>query len=359
MKTMHVVSVSGGKDSTATLLLALERVPRDRVRPIFCDTGNEHTAVYEHLDYLEQALGVTITRLRVNFSEQIAAKRMFIARDQRTRREYDTKPVFDAEGNPVPKRDGRGNVITRRVKRGAVYAMEPVQKTVKVGGGRRVRWTNKAKRRALAVLFPTGNPFLDLCLWKGRFPSRTRQFCTEHLKRDMAVSFQLELIDAGHRVVSWQGVRRDESPNRRAAKKIERIGPALWAFRPLVEWNAADVFSYADRSIRPNPLYLAGCDRVGCMPCVNVSKGELQTISQRWPEHIERIAEWERLVGLARKRGAATFLPAPGETRTAADRGNIWQRVEWSRTTRGGRQFDLLADLVEPTACASSYGLCA
>ncbi|MGR2664433.1 hypothetical protein ACUXVY_22910, partial [Chromobacterium haemolyticum] len=36
----------------------------------------------------------------------------------------------------------------------------------------------------------------------------------------------------------------------------------------------------------------------------------------------------------------------------------IHQRVEWARTTRGGTQYDLLADLDEPTACASSYGLC-
>lgn len=32
--------------------------------------------------------------------------------------------------------------------------------------------------------------------------------------------------------------------------------------------------------------------------------------------------------------------------------------VEWSRTTRGGRQYDLLADLAEPTSCSSAYGLC-
>lgn len=315
MAVIHVVSVSGGKDSTATLKLAVDRVGRENLIAIFCDTGNEHAAVYEYLDYLEQVLGVTITRLRADFSEQIAAKRRFIANDQRT------------------GRDKRG---------------------------RKLRWTNKAKRRALAVLHPSGNPFLDLCLWKGRSPSRKAQFCTEELKRNIAVAFQLDLIDAGHRVISWQGVRRDESLNRRSAKKSERIGPRLWAFRPLVDWSAADVFSYcAEHRIRPNPLYLSGCDRVGCMPCINVSKGELQTISQRWPEHIERIAGWERLVGLASKHGVATFLPAPGDTRTAVDRGNIWQRVEWSKTTRGGRQYDLLADIDEPTACASSYGLCA
>lgn len=36
----HIVSFSGGKDSTATLLIALENCPRDSVIPIFCDTGN-------------------------------------------------------------------------------------------------------------------------------------------------------------------------------------------------------------------------------------------------------------------------------------------------------------------------------
>jgi 3'-phosphoadenosine 5'-phosphosulfate sulfotransferase (PAPS reductase)/FAD synthetase len=312
----HVVSVSGGKDSAATLLIALERCPRDSVVPIFCDTGNEHEAVYEYLAYLEQALDISITRLKADFNEQIAAKRMFIARDQRR---------------------GRKN-------------------------GRRIRWSNKAKRRALAVLHPSGNPFLDLCLWKGRFPSRKAQFCTEELKRNMAVAYQLDLIDAGHQVLSWQGVRRDESQNRRNAKKMERIGPRLWAFRPLVEWSAMDVFDFcAARKLQPNPLYLQGMGRVGCMPCINVNKDELRQISIRFPEHLRRISEWEALVGAASKRGYSTMM---ADAHDAKDRRKVFNdlrieaRVEWAKTTRGGRQFDLLADLEEPTACASAYGLC-
>ena len=177
MSIRHVVSVSGGKDSTATLLIALERFGRERVMPIFCDTGNEHAAVYDYLTYLECALGVRIERLRADFSGEFARKRMFIARDQRT------------------GRDDRG---------------------------RRLRWSNRRKREALAVLQPCGNPFLDLCMLKGRFPSRTAQFCTERLKRDPAVSFQIDLIDAGCHVVSWQGVRRDESQRRRSALRFGR-----------------------------------------------------------------------------------------------------------------------------------------
>ena len=164
MSVFHVVSVSGGKDSDATLLLALQRYPKERVIPVYCDTGNEHEAVDEHLAYLEAKLGITVTKLRANFDAEIAAKRLFIARDVRTRRDKQ---------------------------------------------GRRVRWTNKAKRRALAELHPSGSPFLDLCMWKGRFPSRKAQFCTQELKTELMVALQQRLVEQGHRVVSWPGVRRD------------------------------------------------------------------------------------------------------------------------------------------------------
>ncbi len=316
-RIVHVVSVSGGKDSLATLLIAIARFGVRRIVAIFCDTGNEHEDTYAYLDYLEQRLGLTIHRLRADFSERIAAKRLFIARDQR-----------------------KGRDAT----------------------GRRVRWTNKAKRRALEHLHPTGNPFLDLCMWKGRFPSRKAQFCTEELKRNIAVEFQMELMEAGHTVVSWQGVRRDESLNRRNAKKFERVAPGLFIFRPLVDWTALDCFALATaHDVASNPLYKKGMGRVGCMPCINVRKDELRQIAMRFGHHLVRISEWEFKVGMCCKRGFSTFL---ADSHGAVDRRevfadlNIWARVEWSHTTRGGQQFDLLRVLDEPTACSSSYALC-
>ena len=112
-KVRHVVSVSGGKDSDATLKIALNRCPPGTVIPIFCDTDNEDRRVYEHLDYLERTLGVKIPRLKADFSEEFARKRMFIARDQRRGRKYETAPVVDAAGLPVPKRDAKGSVVMR------------------------------------------------------------------------------------------------------------------------------------------------------------------------------------------------------------------------------------------------------
>jgi 3'-phosphoadenosine 5'-phosphosulfate sulfotransferase (PAPS reductase)/FAD synthetase len=304
----HVVSVSGGKDSAATLLLALERCPREDVLPIFCDTGNEHQAVYEYLDYLEQALDIKIERLKADFSERMAMHRQRLLAIVRGEPDYHPQAKYP--------------------------------------------WTPERAARAAELMHPTGNPFLDLCMLKGMFPSHSRQFCTEELKRNLAVEYQIDLIDAGHSVITWQGVRRDESQRRRNVKKIERIGPRLRAFRPLVDWTANDVFDFcASRKIMPNPLYLQGMNRVGCMPCVNVGKDELRQIAQRFPEQIERIAEWESIVTNVSRSGRASFL-------YSEDWECIAQRVEWAKTTRGGRQYDLLACIDEPTACASAYGLC-
>ncbi len=360
---MHVVSVSGGKDSLATLLLALAKCPRESVIPIFCDTGNELEPTYAYLRYLESALGITIRWLRADFTEQLAAKRAFIARDVRHGREYRKVQKTDRHGNPVYLRDKTGAVRLFPVLDEAGVPTGQVEPRQAWGwdGGRKVRWTNKAKRRALSVMHPSGNPFLDLCMWKGRFPSRKAQFCTEELKRNMAVEFHMELLDAGHQVVSWQGVRRDESENRRHAKKAERVAPRYWQFRPIVEWTAAQVFALAkDAGIQPNPLYLQDMTRVGCV-CINAKKQELRAIAVRFPAHPQRISEWERIVGMCSKRGFSTFFT---DAHHSKDRRqvfqdlNVWARIKWAKTTRGGRQFDLLAPLDEPTSCSSAYGLC-
>jgi 3'-phosphoadenosine 5'-phosphosulfate sulfotransferase (PAPS reductase)/FAD synthetase len=363
---VHVVSVSGGKDSLATLLIAIARFGKARIRAIFCDTGHEHPLVYTYLDYLEQRLGLKIERLRANFDEDIARKRMFIARDQRTTREYTYGPKVDKHGRPVWARNKDGSYVMEDIvdENGNTTGQRPVQ-AIGYDAGRKLRWSNKAKRAALAILHPTGNPYLDLCLWKGRFPSRRAQFCTEHLKRNLAVEFQMNLVDEGHTVVSWQGVRRDESRARADAKKFESIGPRMHIYRPIVEWTAQATVDFATaHDVKSNPLYTLGMGRVGCMPCINVGKDELREIALRFPDEVARVVQWEQMVGQASKRGFSTFF---ADGHKAKDRREVWAdlnimtRIEWAKTTRGGRQYDLLGAAIEEdvaSSCSSSYGLC-
>ncbi len=106
-----------------------------------------------------------------------------------------------------------------------------------------------------------------------------------------------------------------------------------------------------------NPLYSQGMKRVGCMPCINASKAELAEISRRFPEHVTRIAEWERIVAEVSKRGDASFFSAPDDGRGELRGRNITAYIKWARTFRGGRVEDPQWQEDAP-ACASSYGLC-
>ncbi|CAN7477617.1 phosphoadenosine phosphosulfate reductase domain-containing protein [Variovorax paradoxus] len=324
----HVVSVSGGKDSTATLLLALELYGPEHVRAVFADTGNEHETTLEYaLDYLPRVTGKAVDLVRADFSGEFAHKRANLERI--------------AAGEPES----------------AVYGRRQFM----------YHWTPEAARCALELLHPTGNPYLDLCLVRGGFPSRKRQYCTQYLKTEPLTEYALEIIEGGSDVWSWQGVRIDESESRRVrhqgtgacVKSFEVVGGGLFIYRPILRWNVGSVFeAHSVAGVSPNPLYTQGMSRVGCMPCINCSKAELRAIADRFPEHIERIAEWERLVSsVTRPRSPVSFFHM-GTQGHSGQASTIAHVVDWSRTTRGGRQRDLLAQLEEPSACSSAYGLC-
>lgn len=312
----HIVTVSGGKDSDCCYLLALERgVP---FRAVMADTGNEHPLTYEHAQLLAQRTGgPEVEMVKADFSKQIAARRMFIARDVRT---------------------GRRN-------------------------GKKIRWTNKAKRRALEHLHPSGNPYLDLCLWKGRFPSRRAQFCTEELKIFAVLDQVIFPALRNGPVLQWLGERAEESKRRADKPRFNRDDSGCYLWRPIKAWTWEDVVAMHRRHNLPmNPLYSQGMSRVGCMPCINCKKEELRQISVRFPEQIERIAEWEHKVALVSKIMSATFFAALTDP-TDVDRPGTYSRIHqvtnWARSTRGGRNYNLLHEMEDTTSgCQSSYGLC-
>lgn len=313
MTKLKVVSISGGKDSTACALLALERHPVDEVRLVFADTGNEHEQTLDYVhEYLPSALGLPVHAVRADFAADLSRKAEFVATKWREQGIAEEKVL-----------------------------------------------------RAIATLRPTGNPFLDLCIWKGRFPSRMAQFCTQELKTMPLTEWQTDLIDDGHQVESWQGIRADESPRRAMQPEREDRGGGLTIYRPILHWTAQQTVDYVrSKGLVLNPLYTQGMRRVGCMPCINARKGELLEIARRFPEHIDRIEAWESFVKDASKQDGATFFAGAntGEGLTveqATQRANIRSMVEWAKTGHGGKQYDIFrADDDEPPACASAYGLC-
>ena len=305
----NIISVSGGKDSTALLLLAIER-GAESMQAVFADTGNEHSITYDYVQYLSDTV-FPIRTVRADFSRQIAGKREFVL----------TKWA-DKWGAP-----------------------------------------QEAIDRAAAALVPTGIPFLDLCIWKGRFPSTMRAFCSEELKRNPIIDQVQSLALRTGDVISWQGVRRDESIRRRflAERELKITAPngnEMWNYRPILDWTADECFAMHRRhGVKHNPLYEQGMARVGCMPCINCRKDELNEIAKRFPEVIDRIREWETAVKLASRRGGATFFTAPSDDSEWSATQTIDMVVKWAATSRGGRQRDFFREMDGPS-CSSIYGLC-
>lgn len=271
--TRYIVSVSGGKDSTALYLWAKEQFGADGYEAVFADTGHEAPGTYAYVEALPQmAGGPAVSFVRADFGAQLARK----------------------------------------------------------------------------GIQPTGVPFLDLAMWKGRFPSATAQFCTHELKL-LPIKAWLESTEDGRDVTMLAGIRAGESARR--AKLPERefsdyFGCDLW--RPLIAWTEAQVWTMLERhGVPPNPLYEAGFRRVGCFPCIYARKGELARLPDwAW----DRLKEWERVTG-------KTFFSAdktPYEGLSTAD-----QVARWAKTAKGGYQLDMFpeegADIPQ---CVATWGTC-
>jgi len=268
-----VVSVSGGKDSTAVCLALTEAGIEHR--RVFADTGWEHDSTYEHLDTLRKHLGPI--------------------------------DVVGVEGGMVAK---------MRVRAG--------------------------------------------------FPSRMQRWCTSTLKIKPLQEYHDEIRDSEGDTVSVVGIRSDESHSRSMMLPFEdddRWGGYVW--RPILSWSVEDVISIHHRHGVPlHPLYHQGMSRVGCWPCIFARKDEIRLMAEIDPGRIDLIRSLEQeFVQLRRSRNEET----PGRYANPDDacffmsidrrvKNNIDQVVAWSRTSRGGKQVELLAP--PPSGGCFRWGMC-
>lgn len=188
----------------------------------------------------------------------------------------------------------------------------------------------------------------ELILHKGMFPGRLCRFCTSNLKI-------LPLIDyfGGEVVVNAVGVRAAESIARSKLGEREQLE---WCetWRPLIHWSEQDVIDLHRRhGMPPNPLYTYGASRVGCWPCIFARKAEVRLVADLTPWRIDEIRRLEAQV----QKAAAARYAEKGETfeslgyspptffrRGKSNFQSIDEVVEWSRTSHGGRQYEMFPD---------------
>ena len=302
----NIVSYSGGKDSGATCIRYIEEGRPFRL--VFADTGNEHQITYDFVHEFADRIGIELETVTATFPKRLYEKKIETCM---------SKWLWDG----VPP------------------------------------WRI---RQAIEVLktFPTGNPFLDLCAQRGRFPSTRARFCSVELKQEIIFNAVVDpLLEQGIKVISAQGVRADESKERANLPDREAVGGGLFIHRPIIKHTADDVIKMHKRHNLPlNPLYRLGCSRVGCMPCIHSAKAEIKNMAERFPEEVERLKEWEEIIGKVSKRGVSTFFAADKTPGRGDARSHIDAVIRWSKTTRGGRLLPLFPEEIKP--CSSIYGLC-
>ena len=93
------------------------------------------------------------------------------------------------------------------------------------------------------------------------------------------------LIQALRPYDAWvSGIRREQSPSRAGAKKVERSDRyGVWKVQPLADWSEKDVWRYIVQNDIPyNPLHDVGYRSIGCIPCTRPTRPDEEERAGRW-----------------------------------------------------------------------------
>jgi len=201
---------------------------------------------------------------------------------------------------------------------------------------------------------------------KAMFPSKTRRWCTDTLKIKAARDFYRERMAQGETPINCIGIRAGESKAR--AKLPERelstsIGVMVW--RPIHHFTEADVIAiHSKHNLAPNPLYLAGSQRVGCWPCIYSRKAEIRLIAEQDQPRIKMLQRFEaviqqlneqrcKLKGEETRHKPTFFMDKTGDMYPSID-----EVVSWSKTSHGGKQFSMFRDDEVGSPPCMRWGLC-
>ena len=320
-----LVSLSGGKDSTATYLHLLESGYLDRVERgggkvyrVFADTGWELPETYAYLERLEERFG-KIHRV--------------------------------ATWVPGPGEE----------KPAGYDHLEPVWKTAsKVMDAD--RW---ALAKLLEIRFGRYSPLIRLMVQWGKFPMSSRRWCTDDTKKRPIVGFLATLNNP----VNAIGVRAEESAKRAIQPEWEwSENYDSWVWRPIHKCRLSDIIDIHGRhNLAPNPLYLQGegSGRVGCAPCVNSTKADIRWLAKNHPERVALLDAVEislEQVETARFKAGAGHPKWFTVSRTVDGEAVDWavpvkDAIEWAFTTRGGKQT-MFSFAGEGEPGCTQWGLC-
>lgn len=230
-----LVSFSGGKDSQASLIWAVNKFGNNSVTAIFCDTGWEHEWTYKHVNEVCEQMGIQLIILKSDFT--------FVSLAKKKKRFPSRKAQFCTEN--------------LKIKPMIDYILSQSDNLIIIQGIRSQESHKRAEMSKECTYFKYYlQPYFDK---KGRkkFHTYRRLEVKEFIKK-------------------WS----DD------------------IIRPVFDWSGDEVMQYIiSAGQKPNPLYYHGFTRVGCFPCINCNHSDLRMIAEKFPKYLKRLENAEQEVG--------------------------------------------------------------
>lgn len=292
-----VVSYSGGKDSQATLLWAVEKYGASKITAIFCDTGWEHSTTYNHIisttNHLNVELVVVKSKKYDGMIDLATKKKRFPSTQAR---------FCTSELKSIPMID---------------WVLQQDEHLLIIQGIRKAESFKRSKMNESCRFFKYYfEPY-------GYDKKEKAKYHTYRKKE----------------VIEWCK-KYDDSIN-----------------RPVFNWSGQQVIDYIIlKGQLPNELYYQGAKRVGCFPCIMTNKQELRAMIELNPEWIEKVNQAELHTGSS--FFPPTYIPKRfcSETNEKGVRYPNVKDVVNYLTEASENMFQ--DEQMYNTSCMSFYGLC-
>lgn len=238
-KTKKIVPISGGKDSTCILIMAIEECGRENVIAVYYDTGWDHPVTHKYLEYLEEELNIKIITIRGHNTKNTKYK-----------------------GTNLPD-------LIRNFK------MFPKNN---------IRFCNGYLKRYAFRDWYKENLFNDSTNYEIWFGIRRAESWQRAKKYKNIMPY--DIVDIN-----------DFAPK----TYNKKLRATLKARLPIINLKTEEVFKYLEeKGIKKNPLYDEGTnDRVGCYPCMIAGKKKQAAMfaTEFGQKQLEIIRQLEREIG--------------------------------------------------------------
>lgn len=264
MKTLILIPLSGGKDSQASMLWAIEKYGIENCQTAFCDVKWEAPETYEHIKYLVKKSGITHNTL--------------------TSKKYDGMVDLAVKKGRFPSSTARFCTEELKVKPMIDFVLSQKRNVIIVDGVRADESEKRAKKQPECRFF------------KYYFePYQTNSMIIEQfeikppitLKQKNKLQKAIDRLALGKEDPKFYTYRKKD-----VFKWCETYGDDL--IRPFFYATGDEVINYSlNRDYLINDRYFQGYKRVGCKVCIMEDIPGLTMTIQNDPQTVNEIIEAE------------------------------------------------------------------